>query len=65
MGLRDLDGFEQIWLGYWLDRAKAMQLTVKPFPDTAEHLLFATFLAFQVAWANSPMCRPLKVPFGI
>jgi tRNA-Thr(GGU) m(6)t(6)A37 methyltransferase TsaA len=41
-GLRDLDGFDRIWLVYWFDRAKAMHLTVKPYLDTAEHGLFAT-----------------------
>lgn len=41
-GLRDLEGFERIWLLYWFDRAKAAQMMVKPYLDTAERGLFAT-----------------------
>jgi tRNA-Thr(GGU) m(6)t(6)A37 methyltransferase TsaA len=47
-GLRDLGGFERIWLLYWLDRATPAQLAVKPFLDQQEHGVFAT---------RSP-CRP-------
>jgi tRNA-Thr(GGU) m(6)t(6)A37 methyltransferase TsaA len=42
LGLRDLEGFERIWLLYWFDRATAAQLTVKPFLDAHEHGVFAT-----------------------
>ena len=41
-GLRDLDGFERIWLIYWFDRAAAPRMTVRPYMDDAEHGLFAT-----------------------
>jgi len=41
-GLRDLDGFERIWLLYWLDRAPPARLRVVPFRDDVEHGLFAT-----------------------
>jgi tRNA-Thr(GGU) m(6)t(6)A37 methyltransferase TsaA len=41
-GLRDLDGFERIWLLYWLDRAPAPRLRVTPFRDHVERGLFAT-----------------------
>jgi tRNA (adenine37-N6)-methyltransferase len=41
-GLRDLDGFERVWLVYWFDRAKAAELVVKPYLDTRERGLFAT-----------------------
>ena len=47
-GLADLEGFERIWLIYWLDRAPEPRLSVKPFMDTHEHGIFAT---------RSP-CRP-------
>ena len=30
-GLRDLDGFERIWLVYWFDRAKPAELVVTPY----------------------------------
>jgi tRNA (adenine37-N6)-methyltransferase len=41
-GLRDLDGFERIWLVYWFDRAKPPQLVVTPYLDTMPRGLFAT-----------------------
>lgn len=41
-GLADLEGFERIWLIYWLDRAPASRLSVKPFMDTQERGVFAT-----------------------
>jgi len=41
-GLRDVDGFERIWLLYWLDRAPAPQLRVVPFRDEVQRGLFAT-----------------------
>jgi len=47
-GLHDLDGFDRIWLLYWLDRAPAPQLRVVPFRDEVQRGLFAT---------RSP-CRP-------
>lgn len=47
-GLRDLGGFERVWLLYWLDRAPAAQPRVVPFRDDVQRGLFAT---------RSP-CRP-------
>jgi len=41
-GLQDLKGFERIWLLYWLDRATAARLVVKPFLDGQERGVFAT-----------------------
>ncbi len=41
-GLLDLEGFERIWLLYWLDRAPAPRLRVVPFRDKVPHGLFAT-----------------------
>lgn len=41
-GLKDLDGFERIWLIYWFDRAKAFKLLIKPYMDTQKRGLFAT-----------------------
>ena len=41
-GLRDLDGFERIWLVYWFDRAKPVELVVTPYLDTTRRGLFAT-----------------------
>ena len=39
--LKDLEGFERIWLLYWFDRAKPFKLTVKPYLDKAKRGLFA------------------------
>ncbi len=41
-GLRDLEGFERIWLLYWFHCAAEPRLRVRPFLDEAEHGLFAT-----------------------
>jgi tRNA-Thr(GGU) m(6)t(6)A37 methyltransferase TsaA len=41
-GLRDLDGFDGIWLVYWFDRAKPAELVVTPYLDTTPRGLFAT-----------------------
>ena len=42
VGLRDLEGFERIWLIYWLHKAPAGPLLVIPFRDTMERGVFAT-----------------------
>jgi tRNA (adenine37-N6)-methyltransferase len=47
-GLKDLAGFERIWLATWFDRAAPPQLEVTPYLDTESHGIFAT---------RSP-CRP-------
>jgi tRNA-Thr(GGU) m(6)t(6)A37 methyltransferase TsaA len=41
-GLKDLDGFERIWLIYWFDRAPEPQLVVIPFLDDRQRGVFAT-----------------------
>jgi tRNA-Thr(GGU) m(6)t(6)A37 methyltransferase TsaA len=41
-GLRDLDGFDRIWLLYWFDRARAARLEVVPYLDTQTRGVFAT-----------------------
>ena len=40
--LADLEGFERIWLLYWLDRSGPWKPRVVPYRDTVEHGLFAT-----------------------
>ena len=40
--LKDLDGFERIWLIYWFHKAADFKPTVTPFLDTVERGLFAT-----------------------
>jgi tRNA-Thr(GGU) m(6)t(6)A37 methyltransferase TsaA len=39
--LKDLAGFERIWLVYWFDRAPPARLTVVPFLDETPRGLFA------------------------
>lgn len=41
-GLRDLEGFDRLWLIYVLDRASAAQLVTRPYLDTQERGIFAT-----------------------
>ena len=41
-GLRDLEGFERIWLLCWLDRVCQFRLEVVPYLDTQTHGVFAT-----------------------
>ena len=40
--LDDLEGFERIWLIYWLDRAGPAKLHTIPYRDNRPHGLFAT-----------------------
>jgi tRNA-Thr(GGU) m(6)t(6)A37 methyltransferase TsaA len=40
-GLKDLDGFDRVWLLYWLDRAPETALRVVPFLDHVERGVFA------------------------
>jgi tRNA (adenine37-N6)-methyltransferase len=40
--LDDIEGFERIWLIYWMDRAGPFSPRVLPYRDTVEHGLFAT-----------------------
>jgi len=46
--LDDLDGFERVWLLFWMDRVGPFQARVVPYRDTRERGLFST---------RSP-CRP-------
>jgi tRNA-Thr(GGU) m(6)t(6)A37 methyltransferase TsaA len=40
--LDDIEGFERVWLIYWMDRVAAFQPRVVPYRDTHERGLFAT-----------------------
>jgi tRNA (adenine37-N6)-methyltransferase len=41
-GVKDLEGFERIWLLYWLHKAAPGRLTVTPFLDETPRGIFAT-----------------------
>lgn len=40
--LQDIEGFERLWLIYWMDRVGPYKPKVIPYRDTQEHGLFAT-----------------------
>ena len=40
--LDDIEGFERVWLIYWMDRAGGFRPRVTPYRDTRAHGLFAT-----------------------
>jgi tRNA-Thr(GGU) m(6)t(6)A37 methyltransferase TsaA len=52
--LKDLAGFDRIWLLYWFHQTRGPQLRVTPFMDTAKRGLFAT---------RAP-CRPNAIGFS-
>ena len=41
-GLKDLEGFDRIWILFWCHRASAAKMRVVPYRDTVERGLFAT-----------------------
>ncbi len=41
-GLKDLAGFDRIWLLFWFHRAAPARMSVIPYLDSQEHGLFAT-----------------------
>jgi tRNA-Thr(GGU) m(6)t(6)A37 methyltransferase TsaA len=53
--LDGIEGFERVWLLYWMDRANAFKPLVVPYRDTREHGLFAT---------RSP-CRPNPIGLSV
>lgn len=53
--LDDIEGFERLWLIYWMDRAKPFKAHVVPYRDTQEHGLFAT---------RAP-CRPNPIGMSV
>lgn len=41
-GLKDIEGFERLWLLFWCNRAADFQLVVEPYLDKSPHGIFAT-----------------------
>ena len=41
-GLKDLDGFDRIWVLFWCDRVSDFKLQIKPYMDTQIRGLFST-----------------------
>ena len=54
-GLRDLEGFSHVCLIYWLHKASAPRLVVKPFLDDTPRGVFATRAS----------CRPNPIGFSV
>ena len=42
LGLKDLEGFERIWLIFWMDRSKPVKLLTPTYLDDTPHGVFAT-----------------------
>jgi tRNA (adenine37-N6)-methyltransferase len=53
--LDDIEGFERLWLIYWMDGVAGYKPRVLPYRDTKEHGLFAT---------RSP-CRPNPIGMSV
>jgi tRNA-Thr(GGU) m(6)t(6)A37 methyltransferase TsaA len=53
--LDHIDGFERVWLIYWMDRVTGFKTHVVPYRDTQNHGLFAT---------RSP-CRPNPIGMSV
>lgn len=60
-GLLHLDGFERIWLIYWLHRVEKPSLRVVPFLDNREHGVFATRAPVRPAPVGMSAVRLLRV----
>jgi tRNA-Thr(GGU) m(6)t(6)A37 methyltransferase TsaA len=60
-GLQDLDGFERIWLIYWLHKAPKGRLLVTPFLDKKRRGVFATRAPARPAPIGISAVRLLKV----
>ena len=41
-GLKDLEGFERVWVLFWLHKARDYNLEVTPYRDTVSRGLFST-----------------------
>ena len=64
-GLKDLEGFERIWLVYWFHRAPGAHLLVTPFLDTCERGVFATRAPTRPSPVGISAVRLLSVNEGI
>ncbi len=64
-GLKDLEGFERIWLLYWFDRAAEASLRVVPYLDQCERGLFATRAPCRPNAIGMSAVRLLRVEGGL
>ncbi len=64
-GLKDLAGFERIWLIYWLHKAPESSLLVTPFLDRRQRGLFATRAPARPSPIGISAVRLLAVQEGV
>ena len=64
-GLKDLEGFERIWLIYWFHKAPGSSLLVTPFLDTRERGIFATRAPARPVPIGFSAVRLLSIQRGI
>lgn len=64
-GLKDLEGFERIWLIYWFHLSPGANLLVTPFLDTAQHGIFATRAPARPSPIGISVVRLLSVHNGV
>lgn len=64
-GLKDLEGFERIWLIYWFHKAPGSNLLVTPFLDSLQHGIFATRAPARPSPVGMSVVRLLAVNEGV
>jgi tRNA-Thr(GGU) m(6)t(6)A37 methyltransferase TsaA len=64
-GLKDLEGFERIWLIYWLHKAPESSLLVTPFLDRRQRGVFATRAPARPSPIGISAVRLLAVQGGV
>lgn len=64
-GLRDLDGFERIWLINWFHKAGSASLFVTPFLDTHQRAVFSTRAPARPCPIGISVVRLLRMRAGI
>jgi tRNA-Thr(GGU) m(6)t(6)A37 methyltransferase TsaA len=64
-GLKDLEGFERVWLIYWFHKARGPSLLVTPFLDRQQRGVFATRAPARPSSIGMSVVRLLAVRGGI
>jgi tRNA (adenine37-N6)-methyltransferase len=64
-GLKDIEGFERIWLVYWLHRTPEPLLLVTPFLDQRQRGIFATRAPARPSPIGISAVRLLSVQDGV
>jgi tRNA-Thr(GGU) m(6)t(6)A37 methyltransferase TsaA len=64
-GLKDLKGFERVWLIYWFDRSRPPELLVTPYLDTVKRGVFATRAPSRPSAIGISPVRLLSVHDGV